>query len=91
VARAKALNQLRQKRHQGNSLINDGLEKLLAILVIGKAAAYGGNLNGKNVQQIFQKSDTIFLQVQELLLGADVEDGRCNNEEVINIVHRYSE
>jgi hypothetical protein len=92
VARTKALNQLRQKRHRGDSPIRNGLEKLLATLGIGDRAAYhGGGLNGKNVQQMFQESDNIFSQFKELLLGVDEEDGRCDNEEVIDIVRRYSE
>jgi hypothetical protein len=49
VARTKALNQLRQKRHQVDSPIKNGLEKLLAILGIHRAAYHGGDLNGKNV------------------------------------------
>ncbi len=91
VARTKALNQLRQKRHRGDSPIKNGLEKLLAILGIDRAAYHGGDLNGKNVQQMFQESDIIFSQFQELLLGVDEEDGRCNDEEVIDIIRRYSE
>jgi hypothetical protein len=63
----------------------------LAILGIDRAAYHGGGLNGKNVQQMFQESDAIFLQFQELLLGVDEEDGRCNNEEVIDIIRQYSE
>jgi hypothetical protein len=62
VARTKALDQLRQKRHLGDSPIKNGLEKLLTILGIDRAAYHGGNLNGKNVQQMFQESDTIFSQ-----------------------------
>jgi hypothetical protein len=91
VARTKALNQLRQKRHRGDSPIKYGLEKPLAILGIDQAAYHGGNLNGKNVQQMFQESDNIFSQFKELLLGVDEEDGRCEDEEVIDIVRRYSE
>jgi hypothetical protein len=91
VARTKALNQLRQKRHWVDSPIKIGLEKLLAILGIDRAAYHGGDLNGKNVQQMFQESDNIFLQFKALLLGVDEEDGRCDDEEVINIVRRYSE
>jgi hypothetical protein len=53
VARTKAFNQLRQKRHRGDSPIKNGLEKLLAILGIDRAAYHGGDLNGKNVQQMF--------------------------------------
>jgi hypothetical protein len=62
VARTKALNQLRQKRHWGDSPIRNGLEKLLAILGIDRAAYHRGDLNGKNVQQMFQESDNIFWQ-----------------------------
>jgi hypothetical protein len=91
VARTKALNQLRQKRHRGDSPIKNGLEKLLAILGIDQVANHGGGLNGKNVQQMFQESDNIFLQFKELLLGVDEEDGRCDDEEVIGIVRRYFE
>jgi hypothetical protein len=47
----------------------------LAILGIDQAAYHGGDLNGKNVQQMFQESNSIFLQFQELLLGVDEEDG----------------
>jgi hypothetical protein len=50
-------------------------EKILAILGINQAAYHGGNLNGKNVQQMFQESDKIVLQFQELLLRVDEEDG----------------
>jgi hypothetical protein len=32
--------------------------------------------NGKNVQQMFHGSHSIFLYFQELLLGVDDEDGR---------------
>jgi hypothetical protein len=63
----------------------------LAILGIDQAAYHGGDLNGKNVQQMFQESDNIFSQFKELLLGVDEEDGRCNDEEVIEIVRQYSE
>jgi hypothetical protein len=91
VARTKALNQLRQKRHRGDSPIKNGLEKLLAILGIDQAAYHGGDLNGKNVQQMFQESYIIFSQFQEMILGVDEEDGRYGNEEVIDIVRRYSE
>jgi hypothetical protein len=66
VARTKALNQLRQKRHRGDSPIKNGLEKLLAILGIDRAAYHGGDLNGKNVQQMFQESDTLFFAVQRV-------------------------
>jgi hypothetical protein len=62
VARTKALDQLKQKRHLGDSPIKNGLEKLLTILGINRAAYHAGNLNGKNVQQMFQESDTIFSQ-----------------------------
>jgi hypothetical protein len=40
---------------------------------------------------MFQESDIIFSQFQELLLGADEEDGRCDSEEVIDMVPQYSE
>jgi hypothetical protein len=40
---------------------------------------------------MFQESDNIFSQFKELLLGVDEEDGRCDDEEVIDIVRRYSE
>jgi hypothetical protein len=60
VARTKALNQLKQKIHRGDSPINNGLEKLLAILGIDQAAYHRGNLNGKNVQHMFQESDKKF-------------------------------
>jgi hypothetical protein len=63
----------------------------LATLGIDRAAYHGGDLNGKNVQQMFQESDIIFSQFQELLLGVDEVDGRCGNEEIIDIVRRYSE
>jgi hypothetical protein len=59
-----------------------------------RVAYHGGDLNGKNIQQImFQESDIIFSQFQELLvLGVNEEDGRCNNKEVlIDIVRRYYE
>ena len=91
VTRTKALNQLRQRRNRGDSPINNGLEKILATLGIDRAAYHGGDLNGKNVQQMFQESDSIFLQFQELLLGVDEEDGRCGNEEIIDVVRRYTE
>ena len=77
ASRTKALNKLRQRRDRGDSPIKNNLEKILAILGIDRAAYHGGDLNGKNVQQMFQESDSIFLQFQELLLGVDEEDGRC--------------
>jgi hypothetical protein len=55
--------------------IKNGLEKILAILGMDPAAYHGGDLHGKNVQEMFQKSDSIFLQFQELPLGVDEEDG----------------
>jgi hypothetical protein len=58
----------------------------LAILGIDQAAYHGGDLNVKNVLQIFQEADTIFLQFQELLLGVDEENRQCGNDEVIDIV-----
>jgi hypothetical protein len=91
ASRTKALNKLRQGRDRGDSPIKNNLEKILAILGIGRAAYHGGDLNGKNVQQMFQESDSIFLQFQELLLGVDEEDGRCKNEEIIDVIRRYSE
>jgi hypothetical protein len=92
VARTKALNQLRQKIHQGDSPIKNGLEKkLLAILGIDRAPYHGGDLNGKNIQQMFQESDNILSQFKELLLGVNEEDGRCDDIAVIDIVRRYSE
>jgi hypothetical protein len=75
VARTKALNQLKQKRHRGDYPIKNGLEKLLAILGIDQAAYHEGDLNGKNLQQMFQESDQFFSQFKELLLGVDAEDG----------------
>jgi hypothetical protein len=86
VARTKALNQLRQKRHRGDSPIKNGLKKLLAIMGIDQVAYHGGDLNGKNVQQMFQETDNILSQFKELLLGVDEEDRRCGGEEVIDIV-----
>ena len=77
ASRTKALNKFRQRRACGDSPIKNNLEKILAILGIDRAAYHGGDLNGKNVQQMFQESDSIFLQFQELLLGVDEEDGRC--------------
>jgi hypothetical protein len=50
-------------------------------LGIDRAAYHQVNLNGKNVQQMFQESDIMFSQFQELLLEADEEDGQCNNGE----------
>jgi hypothetical protein len=43
VSRTKALNKLRQRRNHGNSLIKNGLEKILAILGIDPAAYHGGS------------------------------------------------
>ncbi|WP_288993338.1 hypothetical protein [uncultured Marinobacter sp.] len=63
----------------------------MAILGIDQAAYHGGDLNGKNVQQMFQESYIIFSQLQEMILGVDEEDGRYGNEEVIDIIRRYSE
>ena len=40
---------------------------------------------------MFQESNSIFLQFQELLLGVDEEDGWCRNEEIVDIIHQYSE
>ena len=91
ASRTKALNKLRQRRDRGDSPIKNNLEKILAILGIDRAAYHGGDLNGKNVQQMFQESDSIFLQFQELLLRVDEEDGRCKNEEIIDVICRYSE
>ena len=91
ASRTKALNKLRQRRDRGDSPIKNNLEKILAILGIDRAAYHGGDLNGKDVQQMFQESDSIFLQFQELLLGVDEEDGRCKNEEIIDVIRRYSE
>jgi hypothetical protein len=71
--------------------IKNGLEKILAILGMDPAAYHGGDLNGKNVQEMFQESDSIFLQFQELPLGVDEEDGWCGNEDIIDIVGRYTE
>jgi hypothetical protein len=43
AARTKALSKLRKKRHHGDSPIKNGLEKLLAILGINRAAYHGGD------------------------------------------------
>jgi hypothetical protein len=51
------------------------LRMILTILGIIQATYRGGNLNGKNVRQMFQESDKMVLQFQELLLGVDEEDG----------------
>jgi hypothetical protein len=92
TARTKALSKLRKKRHRGDSPIKNGLEKLLAILGIDRAAYHGGDLNGKNVQQMFQESDDIFLQFKELLLEVDEEEqGRCSDDEISDMIRRYSE
>jgi hypothetical protein len=77
ASRTKALNKLRQRRDHGDSPIKNNLEKILAILGIDRAAYPRGDLNGKNVHQMFQESDSIFLQFQELLLGVDEEDGNA--------------
>jgi hypothetical protein len=63
----------------------------LAILGIDLSSYYGENLSGKNVQQMFQESDIILLQFQELLLGVDKEDGQCNSMEIFDIARRYFE
>jgi hypothetical protein len=89
-SRTKGLNKLKQRRNHGNSPIKNGLKKILAILGIDRAAYHGGNLNDKNIQKMFQESDSIFLQFQELLLQVDEEDGRCGNKEIIDVVHWYS-
>jgi hypothetical protein len=89
--RTKALNKLRKKRHRMDSPVKNGLEKLLAILGIDRAAYHGGDLNGKNVQQMFQESDDIFSKFKELLLQVDVEEGRCSDEEIADMIRRYSE
>jgi hypothetical protein len=75
AARTKALSKLQKKQHCGDSPIKNGLEKLLAIFGIDRAAYHGGDLNGKNVQQMFQESDDIFLQFKELLLEVDKDKG----------------
>jgi hypothetical protein len=67
------------------------LRMILTILGIIQATYRGGNLNGKNVRQMFQESDKMVLQFQELLLGVDEEDGWCGNGEIINIIYWYSE
>jgi hypothetical protein len=67
--RTKALSKLRKKRHRGDSPIKNGLEKHLAVLGIDRAAYHGGDLNGKNVQQMFQESDKFFERFKELLLN----------------------
>jgi hypothetical protein len=91
AARTKALSKLRKKRHRGDSPIKNGLEKLLAILGIDRAAYHGGDLNGKNVQQMFQESNDIFLQFKELLLEVDEDEGRCSDDEISDMIRRYSE
>jgi hypothetical protein len=90
--RTKALSKLRKKRHRGDSPIKNGLEKHLAILGIDRAAYHGGDLNGKNVQQMFQESDEIFEKFKELLLEVDQEEeGRCSDDEIGDMIRRYSE
>jgi hypothetical protein len=90
--RTKALIKLRKKRHRGDSPIKNGLEKHLAILGIDRAAYHGGDLNGKNVQQMFQESDEIFEKFKELLLEVDEEEeGRCSDDEISDMIRRYSE
>jgi hypothetical protein len=55
ASRTKALNKLRQRRRNcGNSQNKNSLEKILGILATGRAAYHEGDLNSKNVQQIFQ-------------------------------------
>jgi hypothetical protein len=68
-----------------------GINRADSLLGINQAAYHGSNLNGQNVQQMLQESDSIFLQFQELLLGVDEEDGWCGNEEIINVIRQYSE
>jgi hypothetical protein len=89
--RTKALSKLWKKQHRGDSPIKNGLEKLLAILGIDRAAYHGGNLNGKNVQQMFQESDEIFSKFKELLLKAEKVEGRCSNDEINDMIRQYSE
>jgi hypothetical protein len=90
--RTKALSTMRKKRHRGESPIKNSLEKHLAILGIDRAAYHGGDLNGKNVQQMFQESDDIFAKFQELLLEVDEEEeGRCSDDEISDMIRRYSE
>jgi hypothetical protein len=89
--RTKDLSKLRQKRHRVNSPIKNGLEKHLAILGIDRAAYHGGDLNGKNVQQMFQESDEIFSKFKEILLAVDEGEGRCSNDEISDMIRRYSE
>jgi hypothetical protein len=83
---------LRKKQHRGDSPIKNGLEKHLAVLGIDRAAYHGGDLNGKNVQQMFQESDEIFERFKELLLEVDQEEeGRCSDDEIGDMICRYSE
>jgi hypothetical protein len=90
--RTKALSKLRKKRHRGDSPIKNGLERHLAILGIDRAAYHGGDLNGKNVQQMFQESDEIFEKFKELLLEVDQEEeGQCSDDEISDMIRRYSE
>jgi hypothetical protein len=64
----------------------------LAILGIDQAAYHGCNLNGKNVQQMFQESDKIFEKFKELLLEVDQEEeGRCSNDAIGDMICRSSE
>jgi hypothetical protein len=70
VARTKDLNQSKQKRHRGDFPIKNGLEKLLAILGIDRAAYHGGDLRMvrthsrcfKNLTKTFCSSKSCFLE-----------------------------
>jgi hypothetical protein len=68
LAMTKGLNQLRQKRHRGDSPIKNGLEKLLAILGIDQAAYHGGNLNGKKYSRCSKNLTTFFCSSKSCFL-----------------------
>jgi hypothetical protein len=86
--RTKALSKLWKKQNHGDSPIKNSPEELLATLGIDRAAYHGGDLNGNNVQQMFQESDEMILKFKDLLLEVKEEEGRCSDDEISNMIRR---
>jgi hypothetical protein len=85
------LKTLKKKRKSSLNEVRNRLEQHLVEMGIERAAYHGGDLNGKNIEQFFREADGIFNKFQEILLEVPIEDGRCEDGEIIDMIRRYKE
>jgi hypothetical protein len=85
------LKTLKKKRKSSSNKVRNKLEQHLVEIGIERAAYHGGDLNGKNIEQFFREADNIFEKFQQTLLAVPIEDERCEDEEIIDMVRRYTE